>query len=363
MTKFMKLKSAFLCLFVALSLYACNEKYPDLNDGLYAEFVTNKGTFVSQLHFEKTPLTVANFVALAEGTHPQVDTSYANKKFYNGLKFHRIIDNFMIQGGDPEGTGAGGPGYKFPDEFDESLKHSKKGILSMANAGPGTNGSQFFITLKETPHLDNRHSVFGEIVLGQEVVDSIGKVETTKPGDKPVNPVIIQEVNIIRKGKAAKSFDAVEKFDSAMKDVIEQQKIEAAKAEERKAEMKKKIDEELNSMADGYEKTDSGLWYKIIKKGNGTKKPKAGQMVKVHYTGMLTDGTKFDSSYDRNQPIEFPVGTGKVIPGWDEGIMLLNEGDQAKLMIPPYLGYGERGIGPIPPNSILIFDVELVEIN
>jgi len=356
-------KSTFLLLLItSLSLFACNDKYPDLEDGMYAEFVTSEGTFVAELFYKKTPLTVANFVALAEGNQDMVDTTYKGKKFYNGLTFHRIIDGFMIQGGDPDGTGAGGPGYKFPDEFDESLKHDSKGMLSMANAGPGTNGSQFFITLAPTNHLDNRHSIFGEIVVGQDIVDAIGKVKTTKPGDKPVETVTLKEVNIIRKGSDAKSFDAPKVFKSSLNKAEEAEKEAQKKAEAEKAKAKAAIDKEINTMAEGYTKTDSGLRYKITTSKKTGATPERGQTVRVHYTGMLTDGTKFDSSYDRNQPLAFPVGVGKVIPGWDEGIRLLKVGEKAKLIIPPYLGYGERGNGPIPPNSILLFDVELVGI-
>src|SRR6056300_424959 len=137
-----------------LTLTSCKTKYPDLEPGLYAEFETNKGTFVAKFYHEATPLTVANFVALSKGTHPRVDSMYQGKPYFNGLTFHRVIKDFMIQGGDPKGDGTGNPGYAFPDEIVDSLSHSGKGILSMANSGPATNGSQFFITLKETPWLN-----------------------------------------------------------------------------------------------------------------------------------------------------------------------------------------------------------------
>ena len=185
----MKRLTFILTSILALALFSCGEKYPDLEDGLYAEFITNQGTFVAKLYEEQAPLTIANFVSLAEGTNTMVDSTYKGKNFYNGLIFHRVIKDFMIQGGDPEGTGRGGPGYKFPDETTESLAHNDKGILSMANSGPNTNGSQFFVTLKATPWLDGRHTIFGKVMIGQEVVDTIGKVETTKPGDKPVEDV------------------------------------------------------------------------------------------------------------------------------------------------------------------------------
>jgi len=168
-----------LATLVGILLFSCSSQYPDLEDGLYAEFQTSMGDFVTELHYDKVPMTVGNFVALAEGEHPLVDEEYQNQKFYDSIIFHRVIDQFMIQGGDPNGTGQGGPSYEFADEIDSLLTH-KKGVLSMANAGADTNGSQFFITLVPTPHLDGKHSVFGELVVGMEVVDSIGKVETIK---------------------------------------------------------------------------------------------------------------------------------------------------------------------------------------
>jgi len=350
----MKKQHLLLLLTFAFTALSCNNnnKYPDLDDGMYAEFVTNKGTFVTELYYKATPITVANFISLAEGTNEKVDSTYAGKKFYNGLTFHRVIDNFMIQGGDPNGNGSGGPGYSFPDEFNDTLQHDSKGILSMANSGPNTNGSQFFITLKETPHLNGRHTVFGKVLEGQKVVDSIGKIETAGQ-NKPVEDIVIKEMNIIRKGSEAKNFNAPKVF-----------KQEIAALEEKEEKAKEALENEIKTLAEGYEKTDSGLRYKMIEENPEGETPKAGEFVRVHYNGMLTDGTKFDSSYDRGQPLAFPVGVGKVIPGWDEGIRLLKTGEKARLIIPPYLAYGERGAGggKIPPNAILIFDVELVGI-
>lgn len=338
-----------LITFLGLLIFSCSSQYPDLEDGLYAEFKTSEGDFVTELHYQKVPMTVGNFVALAEGTHPGVEERYANKKYYDSIVFHRVIDGFMIQAGDPSGTGQGGPGYKFEDEFHPDLKH-EKGVLSMANAGPATNGSQFFITLVPTTHLDQKHSVFGQLVEGEQVVDSIGKVETAAR-DKPVKDVVIETINIIRKGSEAKSFDAVEAF--------EEGRALAAKAkEEAKAERAKLLEE----ASKGFEATESGLRYKITVENPRGKSPEAGNTVKVHYTGYLLDGTKFDSSVDRGEPIEFPIGTGRVIPGWDEAIMLLKTGEKASLVIPSELAYGARAAGPIPPNSILKFDVELIDI-
>lgn len=335
---------------VGLLMYSCSTQYPDLDDGLYAEFKTSEGDFVTELHFDKVPMTVGNFVALAEGEHPGVDEKYQGKKFYDSIVFHRIIDGFMIQGGDPDGSGQGGPGYKFADEIEDSLTH-KKGALSMANAGPGTNGSQFFITLSQTPHLNGKHSVFGQLVVGEEVVDSIGKVETGAR-DKPVEDVVIETINIIRKGSDAKDFDAVSAYKAGVEKAEEAQK-------EAMAERKRQLEE----ASEGFEETESGLRYNITEENSNGTSPETGDKVKVHYSGYLLDGTKFDSSLDRDEPIEFAVGTGRVIPGWDEGIMLLKTGEKAELVIPSELAYGARQTGPIPPNSVLKFEVELLEVD
>jgi peptidyl-prolyl cis-trans isomerase A (cyclophilin A) len=169
---------------------------------VYAHFTTNLGKFTVELFEKDAPKTVANFVGLAEGTKEWTDPKTGakmKKPFYNGLIFHRVIPDFMIQGGDPLGTGTGDPGYKFADEFGSGRKMDKAGVLAMANAGPNTNGSQFFITLKETNYLNGKHTVFGEVVSGMDVVNKIGQVKTTKPGDRPVTPVVMESVTIERK--------------------------------------------------------------------------------------------------------------------------------------------------------------------
>ena len=309
-----------------------------MQDGLYAKFNTTKGEILVALEFEKTPGTVGNFVALAEGNLENSAKPQGNP-YYNGLKFHRVIPDFMIQGGCPQGTGTGNPGYKFDDEFHPDLKHDAPGTLSMANAGPGTNGSQFFITHTETPWLDNNHTVFGKVVEGQEVVDAIAQ------GDA------IETLEIVRVGDAAEKFNAVEAFRT----------FEGAR-EKRVAAEREAARAELDKLASGFEETKSGLRYQIIQKGNG-KPAEAGKMVSVHYKGQLADGTVFDSSYKRNQPLDFQVGVGQVIAGWDEGIGLLKVGDKARFVIPSDLGYGSRGAGGvIPPDAILIFDVELMDV-
>jgi len=308
-----------------------------MNNGIYAKFTTSKGDVLVTLEFEKTPGTVGNFVALAEGNLENA-LKPQGTPYYDGLKFHRVIPDFMIQGGCPQGTGTGNPGYKFDDEFHPDLKHDTPGKLAMANSGPATNGSQFYITHVPTPWLDNKHTVFGSVIEGQEVVDAIAQ------GDE-------MKLEILRIGDLAESYNAVEAFRT----------FEGSR-EKREAEEKAKQKEILDSVAAGYDETESGLRYQILQKGDGKKATK-GAGVSVHYKGQLLDGTVFDSSYKRKEPIDFNVGLGQVIAGWDEGIQLLQVGDKARFVIPSNLAYGSAGAGGvIPPNATLIFDVELMAV-
>jgi FKBP-type peptidyl-prolyl cis-trans isomerase len=309
-----------------------------MENGIYAKFNTAKGTILVKLTHDLTPGTVGNFVGLAEG---QLENSARpiGKPYYDGLKFHRVIPDFMIQGGCPQGQGTGGPGYNFDDEFHPNLKHDKPGVLSMANAGPGTNGSQFFITHVPTNWLDGKHTVFGHVIEGQDVVDAV-------EGDDA-----LESIEIIRVGDEAINWNAIEAFRT----------FEGSR-EKRIAEQKKMAEEALEKLAAGFQKTESGLRYQIIQKGNGTQAEK-GKKVSVHYQGALENGQVFDSSYKRKQPIDFQLGVGQVIEGWDEGIALLKVGDKARFVIPSYLGYGSRGAGGvIPPDATLVFDVELMDV-
>lgn len=403
-----KSKMSFLYV-VALfiSFLSCKEQYPDLEDGVYAEFVTNKDTMVAKLFYKQAPVTVANFVALAEGIHPLVSEEYKNKKYYNGTTFHRVIDGFMIQGGDPTATGSGNPGYKFEDEFSPNLKHSKPGMLSMANSGPNTNGSQFFITEVETPFLDayqedgslkkcgafpggGCHAVFGELVLGLNVQDSISNVEVTPGNNKPVEDVVILELNIIRKGSDAKNFKADKVFTEELPKLKEKQAKAAEEAEKKaaaEAEAKKAknaaaaadILPKLNGCEDQSTTLASGLKYYVMEKGNG-QKPKPGSTVNVNYEGYFTDGIMFDSNvkelaqkhgvYDSMRdergmyrPAAMQVSPdAAMIAGFKEGLAQMEYGEKAYFFIPSHLAWGERGSPPvIPPNADVVFVMEILE--
>lgn len=360
-------------LFLGLTAFfmSCDSKTNNLKDGMYAEIETSKGTILVELEYKKTPITVANFVSLAEGKNTMVDEKYKGKPFYDGLKFHRVLANFMIQGGDPDGTGMGGPGYKFKDEIVADLPLDKEGILAMANGGPGTNGSQFFITHTATPWLTGIHTVFGHVLEnGMEVVNKIQQDD------------IINKITIIRKGEDAKKFDAPKIFkDNFANEVANQKKIEEEKLKMRAqyAEVIKEKQAFFTTERATSTKTQSGLQFKIIKKGNG-KKPVAGTQVFLNYAGYFENGDLFDSNIesiataygtvDPNraaqkgyQPIPFTAGTKEgMIPGFIEGIEQLSYGDKAVIFIPSYLGYGERGAGGvIPPNANIIFELELLE--
>ena len=345
----MKIKNFIKTVALALSIVGCQSADSQSNklfipktkktevNSMQAKINTSKGEIIIELEYDKTPITVANFVSLAEGTMENSAKSLGTP-YYNGLKFHRVIENFMIQGGCPNGNGMGDPGYKFQDEFHPDLKHDTAGILSMANSGPNTNGSQFFITHNETPWLDNKHTVFGRVISGQEVVDAIEQDD------------VMESITIIREG-SAKDFDANKVFNEAIE--------EAKKEEERKLLESKKALEDLTKDAIV---TESGLAYKIINKGNGNVNPTPSSTVTVHYTGKLTDGTIFDSSVKRGEPATFPLN--RVIPGWTEGVQLMVVGDKFTFIIPSDLAYGSSGIpqAGIGPNATLIFEVELLEI-
>lgn len=308
-------------------------------DGLFAIMETTKGSIILELYFQKTPMTVCNFVGLAEGT---LDAA-KGKPFYDGLSFHRVIKDFMIQGGDPSGNGTGGPGYRFPDEFDASLRHDGPGTLSMANAGPGTNGSQFFITHVATPWLDGKHTVFGKVYEGQDVVNAIAV------GDKIIS------VKIERRGAEAKAFSATQ---------ADFNKYVAGNATRDKDRLEAARKESLDLIAKKWpnaSKSDSGVFYVISKAGAG-ESVKVGQTLTMKYKGYLLNGTVFDDS-DMHAPLEFQVSRGQLIPGFDSQALEMKLHEKRTIVIPPELAYGAAGAaGAIPGNAFIAFDLELLGI-
>lgn len=368
-------KLVYLIIVATATIFtSCKDEHSNLKDGLYAEIETSKGTILLELDYKKTPVTVANFITLAEGTNTFVSDNLKNKPLYDGLKFHRVIADFMIQGGDPLGNGTGDAGYKFKDEITEA-KFDKGGLLAMANSGPGTNSSQFFITHKETPWLNGLHTIFGRVVEnGMEVVNTI------------VQDDAINAIKIIRKGEDAKKFNAVKVFGDYFKIEAQNQKnqvaVESEKQRKYKEEYAKIINEKLafftESKASGT-KSSTGLTYKIITKDGNAKIP-AGTKITLNYAGFLEDGTLFDSNiaevsktfgkYNAQRdaqggykPMPFTFGTkGGMIPGFEEGLSKMNFGDKAILFIPSNLGYGINGAGNvIPPNANIIFEVEILK--
>ncbi len=378
-------KTYLLILTVALALASCKTgKHADLGDGIFADIKTNKGDIVVKLEHDKTPITVASFVSLAEGNSPFVSEEYKGKKYYDGLTFHRVMKDFMIQGGDPTATGTGNPGYKFKDEFNDSLVHDKKGILSMANGGPTTNGSQFFITHKPTPWLNGIHTVFGEVMKGIDVLDTIANVAVSQAPqkDKPVVDVVMNTVEIIRNGKEARKFDAVQimtdYFAAEEKRLVNEEKEKQARMEA----YQKMLPAFVAELAETKKKAKSfpsGLQIFSLVDGKG-EKPKIGQQVKVFYAGYLENGTLFDSNieeitkkfnafderrkqgrgYDATAMLYSPEA--RLFPGFKEGLLTMKIGDKIRVFMPPHLGLGEQGGGPIPPNSNLIFDIEVTGI-
>lgn len=365
------MKKLLVLAFISLALVSCKDEHKDLKDGLYAEIETSKGNIIVALDYKKAPITVANFVTLAEGKNNFVPADLKGKPFFDGLLFHRVISDFMIQTGDPIGNGSGDAGYKFRDEITD-LRHDKPGVLSMANSGPNTNSSQFFITHVETPWLDGKHSVFGQVIEGQEVVNAIVQ------GD------VMNSVTIIRKGEDVKKFDAVKIFSNYFKKEVENRKKQALIDAENKRiydQKYKAVKEQkaiyFNQLKESATKTNSGFKFKILKT-TGESKPKDGAVIYMNYSGFLEDGTLFDTSdsevakqfgmFDEQRAMQngysslpYQMGSNKLIPGFVEGVSKLKFGEKAVFFIPSNLGYGEQGAGDVvPPNANLIFEVELL---
>jgi cyclophilin family peptidyl-prolyl cis-trans isomerase len=396
-----------LCVAIlALGFTSCQnaQNSGDLEDGIYAEIKTTKGTMVAELFYKKVPVTVANFIALAEGNHPKLADSLKGKPYYNGVTFHRVMDKFMIQGGDPTGTGSGNPGYRFASEFDKELKHDKPGVLSMANSGGvATNGSQFFITEVPYPSLDpldlsgnakpcerprvSCHSVFGQLVKGIEIQDSISNVAVDPANKKPLQDVIMNEVKIIRIGKEAKAFDAVkvftddepkllEKYQNFRKEITDAYNAKAKEDAKVSIEKFKEANKDLGEVFE----SPTGMVMITTEKSASDVKPKSTDMVKVNCSGYLENGKLVFSTikevaqeggiYQEVAETQgaynpFPMiynASATLVPGFKEAFLRMKIGEKAKVFIPSYLGYGSRPYGPIPANSNLVFDIELVGI-
>jgi len=376
-----KIHGLLIILAIVLTASSCEDKYSDIEDGIYAEIETTKGTMLAELYYEATPLTVSNFVALAEGNHEYVLDSLKGKAFYDGLIFHRVIDSFMIQGGDYTGTGSGQLGYQFAQEIVDTLKHDEKGILSMANAGPDTNGSQFFIMDEPNANLDGGYNVFGKVIEGLAVIDSISTVQTTPRDNRPLDSVVMKKVTIIRKGKEAKKWDAVKIFKE------EQEAMKARKAaDEKLAEDRRQAAPSVRAakstmLTEAISKATtlpSGVMVYTTKKGNGAK-PEQGDQVMLDYSGYFEDGRLFDSSdievakeFDalnvnkeranlyKPIPLSFSP-QAQSVPGFRDAVLSMSYGDEIIAFLPAMTAYGEAGRGPIPPNTNLIFEIKLLE--
>ena len=362
-------------LLLPLLLVACKSaKYPNLKDGLYADIQTNYGDMLAELYYKTTPGTVANFVSLAEGTNTYVADSLKGKRYYDGTKSHRVIKNFMLQAGDRTATGEGDPGYKFADEFVDTLRYTRKGQLGMANSGPATNGSQFFITEAATDWLNFRHTIFGQVIQGEDVISKITSVKTGAQ-DRPVDPVVIKKVEIIRVGKDAQKWDAPKVFDAFMKE-------QNAKAQKLESQKEKNLalmaEQEAKAVAQ-----PSGIKILKLKEGNGVK-PQIGSDVLVNYAGFLrATGDLFDTNiaeiakendaYDAARAADPQYGyipyawkyspEVGLIAGFKEALLSMKVGDRIRVFIPSALAYGKQGFGNgvIPPDADLMFEIEIVD--
>lgn len=328
--------AAPLAVALALVLFACSTPARELPDGLYAEITTDRGEIVIRLEPARAPVTVMNFVGLAEGT---IDNDHApGKRFYDGLTFHRVEPGFVIQGGDPNGDGTGGPGYRFPTETHPELLHDRPGIVAMANSGPDTNGSQFYITMGPTPHLDGGYNVFGEVIEGMSVVTSI------QAGDR------IRSVKILRSGEEAVAYRAsTDRFRGLMDDL----------QAEREAGRLRTQQETLDALRDSYPglaEYQDGLLLARLQEGSGAT-PIQGQEIEIHIVFSLPDGRQLDSTRDRGSPQRFRYLQDRLIRGLEMAVGTMQVGERTVALVPP--GLWDTGRPPmIPPDSYVVFDIE-----
>jgi peptidyl-prolyl cis-trans isomerase A (cyclophilin A) len=383
------MQKIFLIATVFLLFISCvPEKFKDLNQGLYAEIETNKGNILLELYAEDVPKTVANFVALVEGTNSMLLDSLKGENFYEGVVFHRVVPNFVIQGGGFTPSGKKNTGYLFGDEFprnekdDLIYKHNDQGVLSMANGGPTTNNSQFFITHRAIPHLDGKHSVFGKTVvnslelkgLQQKYSDSLQlkkAIDVTRMAivNKVLKNDTILTVNIIRIGAKAKDFNAAEVFDSEVakfKKSKEDKVKQAIKSEEKR--YSKFLEDKKAFLLEKDEfkaiKTGTGLRILKLKKTKG-RKVLDTKKVTANYALYLADGKKMQASEDIGKPMVFDLNNKQkpMISGLKEGLLSMREGEKSRLFIPYTIGFGNEKFGPFPAKSDLVFEIEILKIN
>ena len=379
-------------LFLSVFISCIPSKYKDLKEGMYAEIVTNKGNILLELYPEKVPKTVANFVALVEGTNSKLLDSLKGKNFYEGILFHRVVPNFVIQGGGFSSEGKKSAGYVFTDEFpinedgDLMYKHDDQGVFSMANGGKATNNSQFFITHRAIPHLNGKHSVFGKTIINSLERKELQKKHTDSLELKKaitlvrmsiVNKIVqndtINTVEIIRIGAAAKNFNAAVVFDTEERKFksAEQSRVKELEAKEEIAEekryaryLKKKIIFLKEKNEAKARKTGTGLRILKLKETFG-KRILASQTVTANYTVFTADGKRVKSSEDVGKPTVFDLNdtSRPMISGLKEGLLSLKEGEKARLFIPYMIGFGNNKFGPFPAKSDLVFELEILKIS
>lgn len=364
--------------------FVVNGQDVNVGNGVYVLFKTTKGDMLAELYYKAAPMTVGSFVSLANGTNKKTNVRQG-QAYFDGLKFHRVIPGFVIQGGDPMGNGQGGPGYKFPQEIVDTLRHNKKGILSMANAGPNTNGSQFFITDGPTPNLNGGYNVFGEVVSGLDIISAIANTE--RNGESPNPAVLMETVRIYKIGGEAKAFNGYDAFIG----VQEALQAEEMEMEERRTALARELSNTFNWYRDGSPNaslfsakiqewkdeatyTESGLGVLRLNEPNGPQ-VNPNEMQQIDYVGYLDNGKIFDSSLEevaqlggvynpgrQYAPLPVQVARGGLIQGWLEAIPMMKKGEHARLIIPSNLGYGPNGYGNvIPGGATLIFDIYVHE--
>lgn len=333
-------RAALVVCVLVLVRFQAIAQVPD-DPGLYASIETDRGTMVVRLEPERAPMTVMNFVGLAEGTITA--PTRPNVPFYDGLTFHRVVAGFVIQGGDPQGDGTGGPGYRFPTETHPDLLHDSAGVVAMANSGPDTNGSQFYITMGATPHLDGGYNVFGRVIEGLEVVSRI------EIGD------VIRRVEIHRVGAGYQAYRAtMAEFEVLVSSELQKRAEASARARAAAVESIRSRYPEAVAF------DDTGILIERTAAGSGTV-PSTGTVVRVHLTMSLVDGTVLNDTRANDVPFSFVFGRQRLIEGLELVIASMKPGDRATAILPPELAFGSAGAPPaVPPESYIVFDVERI---